>query len=289
VDAPFGVALAAGMLAAVNPCGFALLPAYLSFLVLGDDSPGRRTAVGRALVLTSAMTLGFAVTFGVFGLVVAPAASSIQQHLPWFTIGLGLALLGLGIWLLAGRHIPGFNLRGGLPGGSGKPITRSVPSMFAFGVSYAIASLGCTVGPFLAIVVANFDAGSVVEGIGLFLAYALGMGLLVGAAALSVALARTALITRLRRLTPALSRVAGGLLVVVGGYVAYYGWYEIRIFGGGAADDPVISAFETVQTWISDFVDSLGITVIAIVFAVLVVVALAISRRRKVDAETDAD
>lgn len=279
MDAPFGVALAAGMLAAVNPCGFALLPAYLSFLVLGDDSPGRRTAVGRALVLTAAMTLGFAVTFGVFGLVVAPVASSVQQHLPWFTIALGVLLLGLGVWLLVGRQIPGFNLRGAT-GGSGKPITRSVPSMFGFGVSYAIASLGCTIGPFLAIVVANFDASSIVAGVGLFLAYALGMGLLVGTAALSVALARTALINQLRRITPVLSRVAGGLLVVVGGYVAYYGWYEIRIFRGTVTDDPIISAFEAVQLWINDFVDTLGVGVVAIVFVVLVGVAYAVSRSR---------
>ena len=42
------LALAAGMLAAVNPCGFALLPAYLSVLVIGDDSPARRArSVGR--------------------------------------------------------------------------------------------------------------------------------------------------------------------------------------------------------------------------------------------------
>lgn len=289
MDAPFGVALAAGMLAAVNPCGFALLPAYLSLLVLGDDSPGRRTAIGRALVLTLAMTLGFAATFGVFGLVVAPVASSVQQHLPWFTIGLGLVLLGLGGWLLAGRHIPGFNLRGGMPGGSGKPITHSVPSMFAFGVSYAIASLGCTIGPFLAIVVANFDAGSVVEGVGLFLAYALGMGLLVGAAALSVALARTTLINQLRRFTPVLSRVAGGLLVVVGGYVAYYGWYEIRIFRGDLTADPIISAFEAVQLRLSDFVDALGVPVIAAIFIALAATAFAISRRRKVDVDHDAE
>ena len=47
------LAVAAGMLAAVNPCGFALLPAYLSVLVLGDDSPGPGRAVARALWLTA--------------------------------------------------------------------------------------------------------------------------------------------------------------------------------------------------------------------------------------------
>ncbi len=64
------------MLAAVNPCGFALLPAYLTLLVVGDrvDSSfaGRLAAIGRALALTAAMTVGFVAVFGVFGLLAAP-------------------------------------------------------------------------------------------------------------------------------------------------------------------------------------------------------------------------
>ena len=52
------LALGAGMVAAINPCGFALLPAYLSLVVLGDGSTSRRAAVGRALALTGALTLG---------------------------------------------------------------------------------------------------------------------------------------------------------------------------------------------------------------------------------------
>ena len=60
-EAPYALALAAGMLAAVNPCGFALLPAYLSLLVVGgrDEQPetNRLGAVVRALALTGAMTV----------------------------------------------------------------------------------------------------------------------------------------------------------------------------------------------------------------------------------------
>ncbi|MEW2635300.1 cytochrome c biogenesis protein CcdA [Streptomyces sp. NPDC048389] len=87
-DLPLALALAAGMLAAVNPCGFALLPAYLSLLVLGDDTPTRAAAVTRALSATAAMTAGFAAVFALFGLAIAPVAGQVQQHLPWFTIEL---------------------------------------------------------------------------------------------------------------------------------------------------------------------------------------------------------
>ncbi|MGL5825121.1 MAG: cytochrome c biogenesis protein CcdA, partial [Nocardioides sp.] len=99
------LALGAGMLAAVNPCGFALLPAYLSLLILGGEQPSRTRAVWRALRLTVAMSLGFALVFAVFGLAIAPVAAGVQRYLPWFTVALGLGLAGMGGVMLLGRTI----------------------------------------------------------------------------------------------------------------------------------------------------------------------------------------
>ena len=222
-DAPWGLAVAAGMLAAVNPCGFALLPAYLSFLIVGDGPPGRAAAVWRALIATAAMTSGFAVVFGAFGLVIAPVAGQIQRHLPWVTVAIGLILVAFGGWLAAGRSLPGLRVAPT----TGPQVTRTVTSMVIFGAAYAVASLSCTIGPFLAIVVASFRAGSLAAGVGLFVAYAAGMGIAVAAAALAVALAHRTMIVRWRRLAPTVSRLGGLLLLLAGGYVAYYGWWEI--------------------------------------------------------------
>jgi cytochrome c biogenesis protein CcdA len=271
VDAPFGLAVAAGMLAAVNPCGFALLPAYLSFLITGDGLPGRAAAVRRALIATAAMTAGFAAVFGVFGLAIAPAAGQIQRHLPWVTIGIGLTLVGLGGWLLAGRSLPGLRL----PTSTGPQVTRTMASMATFGAAYAVASLSCTIGPFLAIVVTSFRAGSPAAGVGLFLAYAAGMGLAVAAAALAVALAQGTLVTRLRRAAPLISRLGGLLLLVAGGYVAYYGWWETRVLAGGATTDPVIDTASSVQRWLADTLDRAGPAAIAAIVAVLLAAGLA--------------
>jgi cytochrome c-type biogenesis protein len=276
-DLPFALALTAGMLAAVNPCGFALLPAYLSLLVLGDDSPSRGAAVGRALAATAAMTVGFAAVFGVFGLVVAPVASQVQQHLPWFTVVFGLLLAALGVWLLAGRGLPSL-----MPKVRRAPsVTRSVPSMALFGAAYAVASLGCTIAPFLAIVVSAFRSGSTGGGVLLFGAYAAGMGAVVGTAALAVALARTATVGRLRRLGAVASRLGGGLLVLVGAYTSYYGWYEIRALGGGTTGgDPVVDGAGTVQRTIANALEWTGVPVVAGVFVVLLAAALVALRLR---------
>lgn len=247
------LAFAAGMLAAVNPCGFALLPAYLSVLVIGDDSPSTGRAIARALTLTAAMTLGFVAVFGVFGLVVSPVASEAQRYLPWFTVGFGLLVAVAGAWLLAGRELPKVRLGRG----RGAPVTRTLPGMVGFGASYAAASLTCSIAPFLALVVTALRAGSVGEGVALYLAYAAGMGLLVGVAAVAVALARRGLVTGLRRAGRWVPRVAGVLLVVVGGYVAWYGAWELRVLDGADPADPVIEAAARVQRTIAGWVDAL--------------------------------
>jgi len=269
------LALGAGMVAAINPCGFALLPAYLSLVVLGEGGTSRRAAVGRALTLTGALTLGFVAVFGIFGLVIAPVAAGVQQYLPWVTVVVGILLLALGAWLLAGRTLPtiGWNPRG-------PHLTLRLGPMVGFGAAYALASLTCTVGPFLAIVVASFRAGSAVVGGALFLAYAVGMGLMVGAAAVAAALAQDSLITRLRRAGRWVPRAAGILMVVVGAYVAYYGWWEIRVLGGAAADDPVVGTAARVQGWLVGAVTALGPGGLVIILTVLAGLGVLVQRRR---------
>ncbi len=249
------LALGAGLLAAVNPCGFALLPAYLSLLVLGDRTSTRGQAVVRAIWLSASMTLGFAAVFAAFGLAIAPVASGIQRYLPWFTIGLGVVLALVGLVVLAGGQltIPRIRSRGGA-----RPLTASFGSMVGFGAGYAVASLSCTIAPFLAVVVAGFRTDSVGVGLGLFLAYAAGMGLVVATVAIATALARDGVVRTLRSSGRWVSRASGALLLVAGAYVAYYGWWEVRVLAGGNPDDPVISAAASFQRTLSSLVESPG-------------------------------
>ena len=270
------LALGAGMVAAINPCGFALLPAYLSLVVLGDGAGSRGSAVWRALALTGGLTLGFVAVFGVFGLVIAPVAAGVQRHLPWVTVVLGLLLVLIGGWLTAGRALPtlGWSPRG--PG-----LTRRFASMIGFGAAYALASLTCTIGPFLAIVVASFRAGSPVAAGTAFIAYAVGMGLMVGAAAVAVALASTSLITGLRRAGRWVPHIAGLLMIMVGGYVAYYGWWEIRVLDGAATEDPVVDAAAGLQGWLVGVVTMVGPAGLSIILVALVVLGVVVQRRRR--------
>jgi cytochrome c biogenesis protein CcdA len=243
-EGPFALAIAAGMAATVNPCGFALLPAYLAAFVGEGHQPGAG-AVPRAFAVSAALTAGFVTVFGLFGAVISPLAISIERYLPWVTIVIGFGLVGLGIALLAGRQlalqIPKLQ-KGGRDG--------SLVSMYLFGVSYAVASLSCTIGPFLAVTSSTFSSSNVASGIAVFVAYGIGMGVIVTALTVGVALARAGLVGRLRAALPYVSRFSGGLLVVAGLYVGWYGWFEVRTLNGGDGRDPIVDRATEIQAWL---------------------------------------
>lgn len=280
------LAVGAGLVVAVNPCGFALLPAYLSLFVLGDAPRSPVAAVGRALRATTALTCGFAAVFVGFGLAIAPVAASVQSYLPAFTVILGLLLALAGLWLLAGRRLPSLAVPRRRKASVGSPVVDSWPAMMGFGASYAVASLGCTIAPFLAVVVTSFRSGSPAAGVVLFAAYAAGMGLTVGVAATAVALARRGLVTSMRRAGSIVPRLGGLLLALAGGYVAWYGAWELRVLHGGAGTDPVVSAAAGIQEWLATRTEAIGPTGLALVLAALVAVALLARRRSPQATET---
>ena len=150
----------------------AMLPAYRALVVWGEDV-GRRAAVGRALAATAAMAAGFIAVFGGFGVLTVSAAATVQRYLPYVTVLIGIILVALGIWLLAGREI---TVLAGLAHGVRWAPTARLGSMFGYGISYAVASLSCTVGPFLAVTAAGLR-GSVVGAVAVYVAYAAGFTL----------------------------------------------------------------------------------------------------------------
>lgn len=272
-----GLAFVAGMVAAFNPCGFAMLPAYLT-LVIDPQNNGQLTAVRRALAATASMALGFLVVFGSFGLLTVSVASTVQRYLPYVTLVIGAILFVMGVWLLSGRELKMPNLLG--VSARWAPTAR-LGSMFGYGVGYAIASLSCTIGPFLAVTGTSLRRGSPTQGVLVYVAYAAGIALVVGVLAVAVALASSSMVDRMRAALPFVNRVSGLILVVVGLYVGYYGLYEIRLFtAGGSADDPVISAAGRLQRVLAGWVYQHGAWPWLLVGALLLVVAAVAWTRR---------
>jgi cytochrome c biogenesis protein CcdA len=272
-----GLAFAAGLVAALNPCGFAMLPAYLLLVVRGqphEATHGSWTAVGRALAATAGMALGFVAVFGSFGALTISAGSTVQRYLPYGTVAIGGVLIALGVWLLAGRELTALTPR---PLGPRWAPTTRVWSMFGYGVSYAIASLSCTIGPFLAVTTAGLRSGSVGTGVSIYLAYVGGLTLVVGVLALAAATASSAVAERLRRIVPFVNRISGALLVLVGLYVAYYGVYELRLFSATVASPPdaLITAAGRLQGALAGWVHQHGAWPWALALTVVAVGAFA--------------
>ncbi|MBA2325010.1 MAG: cytochrome c biogenesis protein CcdA [Pseudonocardiales bacterium] len=274
-----GFAVAAGSVAALNPCGFAMRPAYLMLVVAGDSdgAPRRLVAVGRALAATVVMAAGFVVVFGAFGLLVGPVVAAVQRYLPVVTVIVGVGVIALGVWMVAGHELTVLVPKPG----RGAPTAR-LGSMFGYGLAYAVVSLSCTIGPFLAVTSAGVRDGSIAGTVGAYLGYAGGMALVVGVLATGVALLGAEAATRTRRLLPYVNRAGGGLLVLVGAYVGYYGWYELRLAGSDAdVGDPVITAAATVQQTLIGWVDSVGVLPLLAALVGLVVVAVVLTRRAR--------
>jgi cytochrome c biogenesis protein CcdA len=280
-----GLAFAAGLVAALNPCGFAMLPAYLLLVVRGQQ-PGERRGLaplGRAIAATVGMALGFLTVFGLFGALTISAASTVQRYLPYGTVVIGVVLVALGFWLLWGRELTALAPR--QLGPRWAPTVR-LGSMYSYGVSYAIASLSCTIGPFLAVTAAGFRGGSVVTGVSVYLAYVAGLTLVVGVLAIAAATASSALADRLRRLLPFVSRIGGALLVLVGLYVGYYGVYELRLLSDISANanpqDAVITWAGRLQGALAGWVHQHGVLPWAVALCVLVAGAFAAAWRWRV-------
>ncbi len=76
-------------------------------------------------------------------------------------------------------------------------------------------------------------------------------------------------------------RAAGALLAAAGTYIAYYGWWELRVLSGADASDPVIEAAATLQRELAGLVDAPGPVGWLVADVVLLVAILAVWQRSR--------
>ncbi len=227
---PLGYAVVAGMVASVNPCGFVLLPAYLG-LYLGEDrgtlGPGR--LAGRAVAISVTMTASFVLLFGAAGILAGLAASAVASSLPWIGTAVGAGLILLGGVVAAGREVgsslgprAAHRLRGTAPPGG-------IGGYAGYGLAYGLASLGCTLPVFLAVVATSFQLHGVAAATGQFMLFGLGMGIVLAALTAATAFLGHGLTKRIRSLARHAGWATAALLWLAGAYVMYYWLTAIRL------------------------------------------------------------
>lgn len=265
----WALAFTAGVLAAFNPCGFALLPTYLTMFLSGRQGG---TGVLRALAVGAWVTAGFVLTFGVAGIAVSALSVRFGTWLSVVTVVLGVGLVAVGAVMLSGREVSVRLPRAKLT------VSDSPLGMFSYGVVYATVSLSCTLPVFLAAVATSFRSDSgIAAGTASFVAYALGMGSVLTALALALAIFQESAAARVRRITPHIQRLSAVFLIAAGAYVVWYGVVEYRSFTGdivtGGPTAWVAEASTVATQWLS------RIPILAVPLLLLVLVSVGLLTR----------
>lgn len=258
-------AFTAGLVATINPCGFAMLPAYLSYFLGTEEAEAlnEKTGIGRAIITGLTVSSGFVAVFSIIGVLVSAGLSAVRQVVPWLTIFIGCALIALGI-----AFIFGYRLRIFLPNFRGGPNSRNLKSLFLFGVSYAIASISCGLPTF--IVVVSTSASNFTTGLISFFAYSIGMALVLTALTISLAIARQSLLVKLRLFLPKVDRLAGSLMIMAGLYLVVF-WITERM---GAVPNRVILEVENWSASLSNQISNIGGVRVGVSLSIIVSAAM---------------
>jgi cytochrome c biogenesis protein CcdA len=277
LDARLATSFTAGLIAAINPCGFVLLPTYLVyFLGMENLRPGaERASMWRAVNVSLAVSAGFMSIFIVIGAITKLSTDWFVTKAQWVALLIGVCLVVLGIATLFGYRLPFTTPR--LDVGRRD---RSVRSMNVFVLAYAVASIGCTIGPFTSTVLGTFSTKGLRTGITAIALYGVGMALVVTGLTVTLAFANTALLRVLRRGMAWVEQAAGVLLILTGMYLCWY-WYSNLTDGSGGR---VVAKAEGWQRGLSTFVQDHQSTVVVVGSIIIVAAVVTAFRMQRSDA-----
>jgi cytochrome c biogenesis protein CcdA len=271
LEGNFAYSFMLGVLAAVNPCGFVLLPAYLLYF-LGIDSDNQQAPVRRALVVSAAVSSGFLLVFIIIGTISRLFTQWIELNAKYAGLLIGLALVVMGVAMLAGWK-PSFIT----PTIAGQR-DRSLRAMFVFGIAYAVASIGCTIGFLTTAIFGSIGVHGFASGVISIVLYGAGMALLVSTLTVTLAVAKGGLLRVLRNGLRYMDKLAAGFIVLTGLYLSWY-WY-VAISERTSAGN-VTSNVENWQSDVASFLQRQGSWRLAFVFAAVIGLATVVAKRAR--------
>lgn len=225
-------AFTAGMFATINPCAWAMLPAFISYyLGSRDEGYEQRPLTSRAtegLFIGLLVTAGFLLVFGGMAVVMSIGLRAIIRFMPFLSIIVGIVLVLLGLWLLGGKSLP---LR--IPQPAFDVRTRNPKSIFLYGIAYGLASLSCTLPVFLAVVGASLTTAGVAGMSVMFAVYGVGMAVVLMSVAVGAALFKGVVAQWFQKMLPYVHTVGATLLIVAGVYLIWYQGRYLPLFLAG--------------------------------------------------------
>ena len=273
IEGNFAYSFMLGILAAVNPCGFVLLPAYLLYF-LGIDSANpaaQRAPIRRALLVSAAVSSGFMLVFLIIGTISRLFTQWIELNAKYAGLLIGVALVVMGLAMLAGWK-PSFIT----PSITGER-DRSLRTMFIFGIAYAVASIGCTIGFLTTAIFGSIGLNGLASGVISIVLYGAGMGLLVSALTVTLAVAQGGLLRVLKNGLRYMDKLAAGFIVLTGIYLTWY-WY-VAVSERSSAGN-VTQNVEGWQSSVATFLQRQGSWRLGLVFIVIVGSAIVVNQLR---------
>ena len=274
IEGNFAYSFVLGVLAAVNPCGFVLLPTYLIFFLGTREEPNLSTAerLRRALIVSSGISIGFLAIFFVIGVI-------SRLFTQWIELNAKYASLAIGVVLLVGgaRMLTGWTPKFASPQMNGVQ-SKTFRATIIYGLAYAVASIGCTIGFLTTAVFGSIALNGFVSGVFSILLYGLGMAMLVTALTVSLAFAKTGLVTVIKSRLNIIQRLGAFFVTLTGVYLIFYWWAAIS----ETRSTKFVARIERWQTRVASFLQQQGAFRLAIVLSIIVATAIVLSRRKVV-------
>jgi cytochrome c biogenesis protein CcdA len=272
IEGNFAYSFLLGIMAAVNPCGFVLLPTYLVYYLgteLNREDENKTTTLRRGLTVGMAVSSGFIGLFLVVGIISRAFTTVIRDNAKYAAFVIGIGLVAMGIAMLFGWKPP-----------IAQPDVsverkRTTWNMFLFGIVYAIASIGCTIGLLISVILGSINRHGFVSGVISIVLYGLGMGLLVTSLTVALAFARVGLVSTIKKSFKGFDKISAVFVVLTGLYLSWYWLGAITDRG----TDGVTSRVEHFQTKVVQFLQDAGVYPLLVVFCVIIATAGVVIRR----------
>ena len=214
------VAIAAGFVTFISPCGIAMLPAYASYCIGREESEKDvKKDFFNGLKNGLYVSLGLISIFMIIGAIIIYIGNFIKIYIPIFTLIVGLVLIIIGFFMLFNKN---FSFALPLHLQLKKKINNKFLRFYTFGIGYGLAVMSCTLPVFLAIIISALSAGSVIDGVIVFLLYSIAASVGIVGISIITAMSKVTIMKKFSRIFPYVRTITAVVIIIAGSYIIYY-------------------------------------------------------------------
>lgn len=214
------LALISGVMAFFGPCGIAMLPAYVSY-VLGQKKPKNGSKfISKCFFFGLVASLGIISVYLVMGIAFSSTGTLLKPFIPLLGFAVGVILIAIGV-LVYFEKFPYVNFYHPKSTGDLKG-KRSFISFYIFGAGYGVAQLSCTLPIFLLVVFQALAVGSLIGGLIIFLIYGVGISLGIIIVTIGSTVSREVVQKYIAIIVPHIRKLTALVLIAAGLYQIYF-------------------------------------------------------------------